>query len=658
MTTLPYNRLSSDEIRVLTLLPGQYHEPLSGRLTTAKFSPSTGAVPDFEALSYTWGDQSNPELITITLDSGLGAQTTSPHSSATLGVVAIGPNLVAALRQLRSPSEPRLLWCDSICINQGDLGERGSQVLLMGGIYTHTRRVVVWLGIEADESRLAMNTLRYAGSQTDESSITQDAAANLVSFREDADPRYRGQSNKLPFSDAEWQAIAKLISRSWFKRLWIRQEITLANSNALVVVGDQEITWTQLLGAVALIRSKVTAPSKCSSDADVFRQDLTNISTFRRMKGGRNLHGAISYTRNCECTDDRDRVYALLDMINPEISKTIRPDYSLGVKSVYRDMVLKAIQYSERLTILDFCDSATRPSWVPDLHKRQTFLERFDFTYASGDSEATPRVLDGDRLEVDGVECDVVLEQVATIPNNVSDKSLKRIISTILIKVLGFSIDSWKQEQHEEVTQSLLAGRTFELTEWINYPRLARSALVLKQWASDTANATEESRVLAALQEILPGRSVYRTESGSLVIASGQTRPGDYIYTLLGFSITMTLRATSNRGEFHVVGPVYHPRFARGEALCGELPEGWRAVVEVGVPGPVFKKKGLLWQKTDPRMVGVDLPAGWEEGDDEDDGWPYWYDDGKGEVFTWSDPRLRPKELAKRNIRVKAIVLI
>jgi hypothetical protein len=652
MTTFVYDHLTSDQIRVLTLYPANYGDPLTGHLTTVRFAPKDGAKPEFEALSYTWGDQSNPELITLAHDRPL---TGAPSLSS--GVVAIGSNLVAALRQLRHASQPRQLWCDSICINQGDIQERASQVLLMGDIYTYAKRVIVWLGPESQNSHLAVETLRHAGSQLDYSSLQDDTARNMITFREDADPAFRGQGSRLPFSQDQWKAVADLLMRSWFRRLWIRQEITLANEGALVVVGDQEILWTQLLGAVSMIRSKETLPTLPASDTEIFRQSLTVVSTFRRMKAFRSLYSAISYTQECLCSDDRDRVYALLGMIDLDLAATIKPDYTLEAKDVYRDMVLKSTEHNERLAVLDFCDLAAEPTWVPDLHQRLP-QGRFDYTYASGDSEAVFKTVDRNKVEAYGIECDGILERIATCADDPSEEHLRAIVRDVLFHFLGTDIETWEQDRLEALTASLVTGRTFELVEWINYRRVARTAAVFKQWARsvdvDATELVDENSALASLQEFLPGRSFSRTTAGSLVATSNHTKPGDLIYTVLGYRNTIVLRPVG--AGFHVVGPSYHPRFSMGEAISGELPEGWRAVMDVGQPGPTFKKEGLLWQKQDPRMAGIELPSGWEEGEDED-GWPYWYNDGKGELVTWSDPRLRPEGLIKRGFMAKPVVL-
>ncbi|KAF2489606.1 hypothetical protein BU16DRAFT_424386, partial [Lophium mytilinum] len=82
----------------------------------------------YEALSYVWGPPSSIYHIHLNEQS-----------------VPITKNLHDVLHRLRS-ADPRVLWIDQLCINQTDISERSSQVQLMGTIYTHASRVIMWLG--------------------------------------------------------------------------------------------------------------------------------------------------------------------------------------------------------------------------------------------------------------------------------------------------------------------------------------------------------------------------------------------------------------------------------------------------------------------------------------------------------------------------------
>jgi len=84
-------------------------------------------------MSYVWGDQELRAEITI------GSRKVNMLIS-----------LHRALRRVRHASEPRILWADSLCINQSNLMERIHQVSIMGTIYKKAEGVLIWLGEDAD----------------------------------------------------------------------------------------------------------------------------------------------------------------------------------------------------------------------------------------------------------------------------------------------------------------------------------------------------------------------------------------------------------------------------------------------------------------------------------------------------------------------------
>jgi hypothetical protein len=79
----------------------------------------------YEALSYEWGSEENPQHIWI-----------RGHPTPVL----IRENLYIALVALLLPDAWRPLWVDAICINQDDVGERNSQVTQMATI----TRAQIW----------------------------------------------------------------------------------------------------------------------------------------------------------------------------------------------------------------------------------------------------------------------------------------------------------------------------------------------------------------------------------------------------------------------------------------------------------------------------------------------------------------------------------
>ena len=63
--------------------------------------------PEYEALSYVWGDASIQRIINFD-----GIQ------------FPVAKNLAIALHHLRLPEKPRRVWVDALCINQANTKER------------------------------------------------------------------------------------------------------------------------------------------------------------------------------------------------------------------------------------------------------------------------------------------------------------------------------------------------------------------------------------------------------------------------------------------------------------------------------------------------------------------------------------------------------
>lgn len=118
---------TSGDIRILELLPGSFNDPLCCRLRAAAIERN----PEYDALSYMWGD-------------------TSPKGRITLDgeVFPVTESLENAPRHVRLRDSKRCLWADAVCINQSDIKERGNQVHLMKEIYSRSKTLRVWIDVD------------------------------------------------------------------------------------------------------------------------------------------------------------------------------------------------------------------------------------------------------------------------------------------------------------------------------------------------------------------------------------------------------------------------------------------------------------------------------------------------------------------------------
>ncbi|KAF3768866.1 heterokaryon incompatibility, partial [Cryphonectria parasitica EP155] len=83
----------------------------------------------FEAISYVWGTDLQDQCILVNNN-----------------FLTITRNLRGALEQVRLPDRPRVLWADSICIDQQNKREKGHQVGLMARIYSLSICTLICLG--------------------------------------------------------------------------------------------------------------------------------------------------------------------------------------------------------------------------------------------------------------------------------------------------------------------------------------------------------------------------------------------------------------------------------------------------------------------------------------------------------------------------------
>ena len=131
-----YAPLGPRSIRVLVLLPGPPNGRLECELDTHNLD-GLSTSGQYTAISYTWNASKydhlfvEPERIPPTHELHTRFDFRHPlHCGG--GRFLISTNLYNLLRRLRHATDGIALWIDAVCINQDDMEERASQVMLMG----------------------------------------------------------------------------------------------------------------------------------------------------------------------------------------------------------------------------------------------------------------------------------------------------------------------------------------------------------------------------------------------------------------------------------------------------------------------------------------------------------------------------------------------
>ncbi|KAE9378931.1 HET-domain-containing protein [Stipitochalara longipes BDJ] len=332
------------------------------------FHVKVSELPSYRALSYTWGAASDPL-----------------HSVLINGQdFKVKENLWQALVHLQPKRGALLIWIDAICINQEDTRERNEQVRMMRTVYQTAEEVFVWLGLEEEDSYRAMQFLQNMDRCAGEYSLT------LELF-------------KAPDIGENLEALATLYDRDYWYRVWIVQEMVLAN-HIWVHCGNAFVSWSAFEKAWKFIcrtspRSEIAQICFGTSSAITFISIRTTTSgpmlivetreQFKKRELG--LLEIVSVNSLREASDPRDLIYGILGIVNVKASIEIGVDYSNSVARVYRDFAKLVILDSKRLDILllvhnDGSNMEGLPSWVPDwskalkrhmhLHRRSMLINR------------------------------------------------------------------------------------------------------------------------------------------------------------------------------------------------------------------------------------------------------------------------------------------
>ncbi|KAJ1322909.1 HET domain-containing protein [Microdochium nivale] len=304
-----YHPLDDGEFRLISLACGSWTDPISFSLGRYPLNPAKH--PYYEAVSYVWGSL-------------------SPFAQVTCDGVPMGIGLSAeaALRRFRLSDRCRLIWIDAVCINQEDFSEKARQVALMAQIYQQASKVLIFLG-EADRN--------------------SDNAMDAIAERR---------------MDTEAAIHSFISQRTWFQRVWILQEVALAQ-HAVVVCGSKCISWT-------------CVPAWWARNAEAMEGlfDPPSTLTYERLiiKQPEILQ-QLHDTRRSRATNPHDKVYALLGLLAPEDRASVLVDYTQTIESLYISVALGIINRQASLRLLSAVlgvDSSGEshllqlPSWVPN----------------------------------------------------------------------------------------------------------------------------------------------------------------------------------------------------------------------------------------------------------------------------------------------------
>lgn len=324
-----------------------------------------------------------------------------------------------ALQHLSFAKKPRLLWIDAICINQDDIVERSEQVNKMASIYGSARLVILWLGEEAHESTLAVQTLRDVGEGLDVHNVGA-SWKNISIKRGSLAEKLENNAEDRAQMATSFVAIGRLLERPWFTRLWVIQEMALA-AEAIVMTGNTVLPLPIFQAALFWIHTMYRAFTTLRETLNF--EALEQVSAMNQCSTLSNLPNVTLLTKKAHCLDPRDRIYAILSLLPEGVSAGIVPNYSKAPEEVFKNTVLQEINTNRRVDILTLCrfiDPASvlpLPSWVFDFSVPYQLGNALYAAEATGRSREESRYDPSDNsLTIQGLQICVIDQVFEAIP--------------------------------------------------------------------------------------------------------------------------------------------------------------------------------------------------------------------------------------------------
>ena len=272
-------------------------------------------------------------------------------------LLCIGQNLYDGLVSILATDQhtEKFWWIDQVCINQGDENEKSSQVRLMDVIYRQASNVVVWLG---------------HGSAWEISGLK-----NVDRFMEGL---HKGDNNDLTWGldcACLYYALASVARRSWFRRVWIIQELVLAR-NLTFFLSNHSISYDDLYR----VTDMAARTSACIGYARRLEEvlgfhELANLLGYRKhfQNGGIwTIEEWLTAVRGHSASDDRDYVYAGLSLLSERDRARVAVDYSCPREDVFRTLTqdfltngpgINTLSLAEQGLRLEDGPIAERPTW-------------------------------------------------------------------------------------------------------------------------------------------------------------------------------------------------------------------------------------------------------------------------------------------------------
>lgn len=366
--------------------------------------------------------------------------------------------------------------------------------------------------------------------------------------------------------------------------------------NVIVMAGNETVSWGLLAKSVQKLYRSGLILGKSSEKAQAGAAAVIEMESIRRSRP--DLLSVMLATNSGECSDGRDRLYAVLNLAhdyNPQRDIGILgPDYSLQPTEIFTRFARWCVRRGD----INFLSCTTRtkasengdsqlPSWVPNWadidnhHPFARYLDRVPFQADVGLGELPhkpPRITEDNELVLFGTVVGVIehVGSASTFNKSNMDAEPKQLIDTIVANKMWLTnclnitqlVTGCSENQFWRTITATLTGVGYSVNEdfggrFYKYLQLLDEMSLYAGAKAQISNSamgyfTSRKYLTASIESsILMWASRRRfavTQQGIMALVPNGTRPGDVVTVVAGSKVPLIFREVPHRaGKYYTV---------------------------------------------------------------------------------------------------------
>ena len=236
----------------------------------------------------------------------------------------------------------------------------------MRSLYEKAWSNVVWLGEESDDSNNAC-----------------DCISNIAHLKNAMRMQQYVPCVEGIYGALDWKPLMNILSRQYWSRLWVIQELAMNHYNTLFICGSAAFFRQELIETLRfckrenlMIQRFLNANPENSGNEEQanpfesFRRVLNLVGLDCQRGKEAPFEDVLNLAQEASSTEMRDKIYGIHGLLPLALSARIQPDYDSSLNDVFQDFSEKLLQECGLENLLSWSSAGSDmdlPSWCVNL---------------------------------------------------------------------------------------------------------------------------------------------------------------------------------------------------------------------------------------------------------------------------------------------------